>query len=214
MPGRHEADVLAVMLVGDRQSVMARQFTGLRLGAIAERKAQDIELLGRRAEQEIALVALFLAGAIKTAAAAGQRARGDIMAGGQNVGAEFARGDQQILELDRHVAGDAGHRRLAGDVAFGEAVDHRFLEAAFIVEDVMRYADTLGDAAGVVDVLAGAAGAFAVGGGAVVVKLQGDADHVIALGLEQGSGHRTIDAAGHGDDDTGVLRTGGEVEGI
>ena len=66
----------------------------------------------------------------------------------------------------------------------------------------------------VVDVLAGAAGALAMGGGAVVVKLQGDADHVIALGLEQRGGHRGIDAAGHGDDDTGVLRAAVEIEGV
>ena len=136
------------------------------------------------------------------------------MAGRQHVGAEFARGDQQVVELDRHVAVDAGHRRLAGDVAFGEAVDHRFLEAALVVEHVMRNADALGDAARVVDVLARAAGALAVGGGAMVVELQRDADHVIAFGLEQRGGHRGIDAAGHGDDDTGVLRAAVEIEAV
>ena len=65
-------------------------------------------------------------------------------------------------------------------VAFGEAVDHRFLEAALVVEHVMRNADALGDRAGVVDVLAGAAGALAVGRRAVVVELQRDADDVVA----------------------------------
>ena len=94
------------------------------------------------------------------------------MAGRQHLGAELARGVEQIVELDRHVAVDAGHRRLAGDVALGEAVDHRFLEAALVVEHVMRNADALGDRAGVVDVLAGAAGALAVGRGAMVVELQ------------------------------------------
>ena len=136
------------------------------------------------------------------------------MAGRQHLGAEFARGDQQIVELDRHVAVDARHRRLAVDIALGEAVDHRFLEAALVVEHVMRNADALGHAAGVVDVLAGAAGALAVGRGAVVVELQRHADDVIALGLEQRGRHRGIDAAGHGDDDTGVLRAAFEVEAV
>ena len=134
------------------------------------------------------------------------------MAGRQHLGAEVARGGEQVAELDRHVAVDAGHRRLAVNVALGETVDHRFLEAALIVEHVMRNADALGDRARVVDVLTRAAGALAVGGGAVVVKLQRDADHVIALGLQQRRGHRGIDAAGHGDDDAGVLRAAGKVE--
>ena len=60
----------------------------------------------------------------------------------------------------------------------------------------------------------GAAGALAVGRGAMVVELQRHADHVIALGLEQRRGHRGIDAAGHGDDDAGVLRAAVEVEAV
>ena len=136
------------------------------------------------------------------------------MPGRQNVGAQFARGAEQVVKLDRHVAGNARHRRLARDIAFGKAVDHRFLEAALIVENIMRNTNALGHAARVIDVLAGAAGALAVRGGAMVVKLQGDADDVIALGLEQRRGHRRIHAARHGDDDAGVLRTAVEIEGI
>ena len=44
----------------------------------------------------------------------------------------------------------------------------------------MRNADALGDRAGVVDVLAGAAGALAMGRGAMVVELQRHADDVVA----------------------------------
>ena len=66
----------------------------------------------------------------------------------------------------------------------------------------------------VVDVLARAAGALAVGRGAVVVELQRHADDVVALGLEQRGRHRGVDAAGHGDDDAGVLRPAVEIEGV
>jgi hypothetical protein len=76
----------------------------------------------------------------------------------------------------------------------------------------MRNADPVGDRAGVVDVLAGAAGALAVGRSAVVVKLKGHPDHVIALGLEQRRRYRGIDAAGHGDDHAGRLRPAFDVE--
>ena len=76
----------------------------------------------------------------------------------------------------------------------------------------MRDADPLGDVARVVDVAAGAAGALAMGGRAMVVKLQRDADHVIAFGLQQGSRHRGVDAAGHGDHDPRVLRAAFEIQ--
>ena len=78
----------------------------------------------------------------------------------------------------------------------------------------MRNADALGDGARVVDVLARAAGALAMRRRAVVVELQRDADDVIALGLEQRRGHRGIDAAGHGDDDAGVLRPAVKIEAV
>ena len=84
------------------------------------------------------------------------------MAGRQHFGAKLARRDQQIVKLDRHVAVDARHRRLAMHIAFGEAVDHRFFEAALVVEHVMGNADALGDRARVVDVLPGTAGALAM----------------------------------------------------
>ena len=111
--GRHEADVLAVLLVGDLETEATRQFARLGLGHVAERKAQVIELLARGREQEIALVAIGIGGADQRARSVGEAARGDIMAGGERRGAELARGREQIAELDRAVALDARHRRFA-----------------------------------------------------------------------------------------------------
>ena len=71
-PGRHEADVLAVLLVGDVKAEAPRQFARLRLGHVAERKAQIIELLARGREQEIALVAIGVGGADQRARSVGQ----------------------------------------------------------------------------------------------------------------------------------------------
>jgi hypothetical protein len=76
----------------------------------------------------------------------------------------------------------------------------------------MRNADSFSDVAGIVDVLSGAAGALTMSGRAMIVKLQRDADDVIALGLQQGSRHRRVDAAGHGDNDPDVLWTAFEVQ--
>ena len=95
------------MLVGDRECELARKLARLRLGPLAERKAQQLELLARGGEQEIALVALVFAGAVERAAAAGQRPGSDVVAGRQHLRAELARGREQIAELDRLVALDA-----------------------------------------------------------------------------------------------------------
>src|SRR5665811_429374 len=50
VPGRHKANVLAVMLVGNREPELARQFARLGLAALAEREAQQVELLARGPE--------------------------------------------------------------------------------------------------------------------------------------------------------------------
>ena len=187
---RHEADVLAVVLVGDGQLEFARQLARLCLCQLAERKAEQFKLLAGRAEQEIALVAILVARAEEPTAAAGQDARRDVVTRRQNLRTEFARGVQEIVKFDRHVAVDAGDRRLAFDIALRETVDHRFLEAALVIEHVMRDADAVGNIARIVNILPRAAGALAVlGRRAVVVKLQRNADHVVTFGLEQRSRH-------------------------
>ena len=84
-------------------------------------------------------------------------------------------------------------------VAVGEIGDHRGAEPGLGIDHVMRDAEMVGHPARVVDVLAGAAGALAAGGGAMVVQLQGNADHLMAgLGQQAGDG-AAVDAAGHGD---------------
>ncbi len=202
------------VLVGDRQSQKRRASS--RVSALVSSpsgKRRQIELLARGREQEIALVALGFARRDRARgrrpAARARRRNGRSPAPAAPSSRAVV---EQVAELDRLVALDAGHRRLAGDIALGEAVDHRFLEAVLIVEHVMRDADALGDIAGVVDILAGAAGALAMGRRAMVVELQRDADDVIALGLQQRSRRRGIDAARHGDDNPGVLRTAFEIE--
>jgi hypothetical protein len=186
---------------------------GLVLGHVAERKAQEIDLLLRGGEQEIALVAVGVGRSIERAMCA-VRARADVVTGRQHVGVEVARGLQEIGELDRLVAGDTGYRGFAGKIGIGEVVDHRLAEAAFIVEHVMGNAQRLADAARIVDILAGAAGAGLAHRFAMIVELQRDADDLVALGMQQAGHDGGIDAAGHGDDDTRLFWRLGDVERI
>src|SRR5690242_11972143 len=177
----HKTDVLAVLLVSDAKPEPARQFARLRLGAIAQGEAQQIELLACRREQEIALIALGLSGAVKRPPAVGQPARGDVMAGRQYRGPKLARSHQQIAKFDSLIAFDAWHRRFAGHVACREPVDDRFFESLLVVEHVMGNADPRRHGAGVVNVAPGTACAFTVGRRAMVIELERDADDVIAL---------------------------------
>ena len=59
---------------------------------------------------------------------------------------------------------------------------------------------------GIVDILTSAAGALLAQGHAVVIELQGHADHVIAFFGQQGCRHGRVHAAGHGHHHAGVFR--------
>ena len=102
------------------------------------------------------------------------------MSGDQRRRLELAGPRQEIGELDRLVAADAGHRRVARDIAVDEIVDHRFAEAALEIEHIMGDAELGRDPAGIMDVLAGAAGALAPHRLAMIVELERDADDLIA----------------------------------
>ncbi len=206
---RDEADVLAVGLVGDDQAELAGELAHRRLGQVAEREAQVIELVAGGREQEVALVAGRIGGAVELRPVRpGQAA--DVMAGGEAVGAEVAGEGEQVGELDRLVARHAGDRGSAAGIFVGEALDDRIAEAGLVVEDVMGDPEPLGDGLGVVDVAAGAAGLRAADRLAMVVELEGDPDHLGAgAGGERGD-HRAVDPARHGDDDPGL--GGGPVE--
>ncbi len=203
---RYEADVLAVLLVGHREAQFFGNSTGFRLGHAAEREAQIVDLLLRGGEKEIALVLVGIDRTIEGAVRAIGMAA-DIVACRQSIGAEIAGRLQEVGKLDGLVAGNARDRRLAADIARGERIDHGFAETCFIVEDIMRDAQALGYAACVFDILTGTAGTGTMGGCAMIIELQGDADDIIALAFEDAGHNRRIHAARHGNDDTGVFRS-------
>ena len=156
---------------------------------------------------------------MQRAAAARQRARGHIVTGRQNGGAELARGGQQVVELDRLVA----LRRTAPasrrpDSSPRNDRSPAALKRLLVVEHVMRNADALRHRARIVDILLlGAAGTLAVRGGAMVVELQ-------RLRRRRRSPRPSsaapppydgrIHAARHRHDDARVLRPGMDVEAV
>ena len=130
----------------------------------------------------------------------------NVVAGRQGIGVKIDRRRQQVAELHRLVAHDAGDRRFPAEIRIRKTVHHAFAEPAFVVQDVVRNAQRLGDAPGVMDILPGATGTLALYRGAMVVKLQRDPDDVVTgLGQKRG-GDRAVHAPGHGDDHPGILR--------
>ena len=128
------------------------------------------------------------------------------MAGGEAVGAELARKANQIDELHTLVAARARHRRAALGIFIDEAIDHAAAEAIFEIQDVVGDSEPVGDLPGVIDVLSGAARPRTSHRLAMVVELERNADHFGASPRGEGGRHRTVDAAGHGNDDSGIAR--------
>jgi hypothetical protein len=62
------------VFVGNCKPEAAGKLTGLDLGPLPKREAQDVKLLARRSEKKIALVALLVARAVERPAPARQRA--------------------------------------------------------------------------------------------------------------------------------------------
>ena len=142
--GGHEADVLAVGLVGDRRGqTRGRARAPAAFGRPPSGKRSIASCSRRRGEQEIALVAVGIGGAVERPPARAVVLRDDVMAGRQDVGAEIARRLEQVDELHVLVAGDAGDRRLARDIGARERLDHLLAEAALVIEHVMGHAEAL-----------------------------------------------------------------------
>jgi hypothetical protein len=103
-------------------------------------------------------------------------------------------------------------RGAPGEVIVGKALDHVFAKARLVIEHIVGNAQAIGDGARIADVVARAAGALAPGGGAIIVKLQRDANHFGSARGGQARHHRAVHAARHGHHDAPRTGRGGKVE--
>ena len=163
------------------------------------------------AVEEVALVAARVGTLVKLGATAVHDAS-DIVPGREAIGADLACEGDEVDELHPLVAARARHRRAALRIFVDEAVDHAFAEPAFVIQHVVRDAEPVRDHLGVVDVLAGAAGARAPHRFAMVVELERDSDHLGPGPRRERGRDRAVDAARHGDDDPGLPRGAAEPE--
>ena len=103
------------------------------------------------------------------------------------------------------VAEAARDGRAPRNVLLDERTDHVALETLLVIDHVIRDADLLGHAAGVVDVvertaasLHGLGHALASGQAALVPELHGQADDVVSVGAQHGRDGGRIHTARHG----------------
>jgi hypothetical protein len=75
------------------------------------------------------------------------------MSGGNALGADLPRGDEQLIELHVVVAHGARNGRAAFEVIIDERLNHGQFEFALEIHNVKRNAQMLCDAAGVVNIV-------------------------------------------------------------
>src|SRR5262249_55498029 len=130
---RNKADILAIGLISNHQAETPRQRTGLLLGEPAQRETQKFELGAGRGEQKIALIARLILRLTQFGPIPPRYAT-HIMPGGECGGPEIAGGTQQIAKLDPLIAADAGYRRFAAAIRFGEVLDDLRVKPALVIQ--------------------------------------------------------------------------------
>ena len=166
-----------------------RQRADLGLGHAAQGKAEVIELGAGRRKQEIALIARRIDRAVQFGTPRPRHAA-DIVTGRQAIRPEIARQAEQISEFDPLVAAHAWDWGAPGDIIIGEAIDDAFAERRLPIDHIMRDAQAIGDRPRIGDVAPGAAAAGASHRGAVIIKLEGDADRLRPARRRQRRDHR------------------------
>ena len=125
------------------------------------------------------------------------------MTGCDPVGAERSGALEERVELDVGVAVETGVWRATFGILVDELIDDELAEWALQIQRVVRNAQSLGNAAGVADVLNGAAltTAGVVLGLRLGPEAHGDPDDLIALLDQECCRDGRIHAAAHADDD-------------
>jgi hypothetical protein len=194
----HEAQVLALALVGHRQPGVACERAHRVLRQASQGEAEPIELGGVELGQHVALILARVVGrSDQQAVIVAGDAR--VVAGREPSSAEPVRELEHRVEADGSVAAHAGVRREAGGVAADEAVDDLGAETVAQVEGHVRDAHPVGKRAGAGDRLRRAAGALAVGG-RVGPELQRDREHLVAGVQRELCGGGAVDSSAHRDE--------------
>ncbi len=166
------------------------------------------------AEEEVGLILGVVGGAGEDpAVACGVEVVAGVVSGGDALGADLTGGGEEGVELEVVVAKGARDGGATCEVLGDEGLDDLVFEAVLLVDDVVGDVELLGYAAGVVDVVDGAAASLDCFGhagvpaeAALVPELEGESDEGVALGAEKCGDGGGVDSSGHGYGDGFWLR--------
>ena len=206
-----EADLLRVGLGGDFEAGLGSEDADVWLTHFTEGEQGVGELVLRQAKEEVGLILGAISGPGENPSVAdGVKVVTRVVAGGDARRADLAGSEEELIELEVVVAEGAGDGGAAGEVLGDEGADDVGLEAVLLIDHVVGDVEAIGDVAGVVYVVDGAAatlgrlgfalraGGVRSGKAALVPELKGEADDILPLGLEQCGYSRRIYPAGHG----------------
>ena len=197
---RHEADVLTVVLVRVAKAVCLGDFTRLGLVQAAERKARVRKLLLREPSEHIALILRRVHGLFERVAPVRQLLDAGIVPGRQHLTPERAGARLEQAEFQVPVAVQTGVRRRPALIGRGKARHDLLAERILIVKDIVRHAQRVGHAAGILHIVERTAGVAARHAGILVfIQLHGHAHAVVTRLLHQVRRHARIHTAAHGD---------------
>src|SRR5579884_4078452 len=122
----------------------ARLFPHLGLGHATQRKQRAAELVLSEPKQEVGLVLGEIGRTLQQPASAGVVVLDPrIVPGRQQVGADLARRNEELVKLQVIVAETTRNRRSARKILLDEWLHHIALETLFLIDHVVRDADCL-----------------------------------------------------------------------
>src|SRR5882724_8354954 len=138
--------------------MLAREFADFRLGHVAQRKERAAQLLLREAEKKISLVLAVVGGALQQPTLSRLIiSDASVMPGGDALGADLLRHNQQLIELQMIVAKTARDGRAAGEILLDERPHHVALKPLFVIDNVIGDTDLLRHSACVINIVERAA---------------------------------------------------------
>ena len=196
---RNKADILAVVLLGIVKAALRSDLSGLGLVLVAERKLHVGQLLLGQNIEHITLI-LGRVKRLQKEVAAPLRIIfcPCVVSGRQYVAAKFLHLGEEVLKLEAAVALDAWIGRAAVQVLIDKRFDDFLRKQVLIVDDMVRDADLLGNAAGVLRVLEGAAGVQKIlTYNVIFIQTHRAAYAFVAARRHDLSRHAAVDAAAH-----------------
>src|SRR5271163_2902043 len=127
------------------------------------------------------------------------------MSGRDLISANLPGNNEKLIKLQVIVAEAARDRRASGKILLDERPHHIALKTLFVIDHVIRNAESLGNTTRIVDVVNRAAAAlhgfrhaFVASKSALVPELHGQADEAASFGAEHGRDCRGVDSSRHG----------------